>query len=151
MHENQEYVPLFPRALVEVVPGALKTLCEEFDFNYQHGKSNAAMLLLRKILPLAVVRKFQQIGREAEIKSNGEFLQTKDLLGKAQSIMSSSRIYDELMDVKFLIDSSQHNFSISSYMEDVYRPATAIRILLEDFFKSDERDLSASANLPRKR
>lgn len=149
--ENQEYVPLFPRALIEVAPGALKTLCEEFDFNYQHGKSNAAMLLLRKILPLSIVRKFQQIGKESEIKSDGEFLHTKDLLGMAQGIMSSSRIYDELINYKFLIDSSQHIFSISSYMEDIPRPATAIRILLEDFFKTEEHNPVTSASPAKSR
>lgn len=148
---SSEYIPLFPRALVEVLPGALKTLCEEFDFNYQHGKSNATMLLLRKILPLSIVRKFQQIGREAEIKSDGEFLPTKDLLGKAQSIMSSSRIYDELINYKFLIDSSQHIFSVSSYMEDIPRPATAIRILLEDFFKVEGHDPDTSASFIKSR
>lgn len=136
IEKNQEYVPLFPRALVELVPGALKTLCEEFDFSYQHEKPNASMLLLRKIIPLAIVRKFQQIGREKEIKLNGEFLPTKALLGKAKEIMSSPRIYDQIIDYKFFIDSSQHIFSVSSHMEDIPRPATAIRIMLEDFFQS---------------
>lgn len=131
------YTPLFPRPLVELVSGAIKVLCEEFDFNFQNKNPNACMLLLRKIIPLAIVRKFQYINKEDEVKENGEFLQTKALLGKAKSIMSSPRIYDEIMDYKFLIDSSQHIFSVSSYMEDIPRPATAVRIMLEDFFNEE--------------
>ena len=130
-----DYIPLFPPLLTEIIPGGIKTLCEEFDFNYKSKNPNACMLLLRKILPLAIVRKFQQLGKEDDIKSNGEYLPTMQLLGKAQTVMSSSRIYDEICNYKFLIDSSQHIFTVNVYMEDLPRPAIALRIMLEDFFQ----------------
>jgi len=133
---TNNYIPLFPRRLVELIPSALKTLCEEFDFNYRNENPNACMLLLRKIIPLAIVRKFQQIDKEDNIKVDGEFLQTKGLLGKAQEIMSSPRIYEEILNYKFLIDSSQHIFTLAVYMEDIIRPAIAVRIMLEDFFNT---------------
>jgi len=132
-----DYTPVFPRSLIELIPGSLKTLCEEFDFNYKNKNPNACMLLLRKIIPLAIVRRFQQINKEEDIKADGEFLQTKGLLGKAQGIMSSPRIYDEISNVKFLIDGSQHIFSLEVYIEDVSRPALAVRIMLQDFFSTD--------------
>ena len=138
--EKTEDVPtndykIFPGAVIESVPGNLKVLCEEFNFNFQYEKVNAAMLLLRKILPLAIVKKFQQIGKEPEIKENGEFVGTKVLLNKTESIVSQRRIYSEVKNYKFLLDSSQHIFSLSPYRDDAKGAAIAIRAMLEDFFK----------------
>lgn len=136
---TDDYIPLFPKRLLEIIPGALKTLCEEFDHNYKNENPNACILLLRKIIPLAIVRKFQQAKKEDEIKTAGEYLQTKALLGKAQKeLMSSKRIYDEIINYKFLIDASQHIFTVTFSMEDIARPAIAVRVMLEDFFNNED-------------
>lgn len=129
-----DYIPLFPKELLEIIPGSLKILCEEFDHNYKNENPNACILLLRKIIPLAIVRKFQQVNKEEEIKTAGEYLQTRALLGKAQELMSSKRIYDDIINYKLLIDASQHIFTVTSYMADIPRPAIAVRVMLEDFF-----------------
>jgi hypothetical protein len=136
---TDNYIPLFPKGLLEIIPGALKTLCEEFDHNYKNENSNACILLLRKIIPLAIVRKFQQVKKEDEIKTAGEYLQTKALLGKAQEeLMSSKKIYDEIINYKLLIDASQHIFTVTFYIEDIARPAIAVRVMLEDFFNTED-------------
>jgi hypothetical protein len=127
--------PFFPPQLITRLPSGIPELCDEFNFNYSSAKPNACMLLLRRILPLAIVRKFQQENRESEIRTSDGYLDTKALIGKVQALLSSKRIYQEIMAQKFLIDSSQHLFTIRLSIDDVPRPANAIRILLEDLFQ----------------
>jgi hypothetical protein len=126
---------LIPSELIAAIPEEMGVLCSEFNFNYEHGNPNACILLLRKLLPLLLVRKFQRLNREAEIRdTKNELLDTQGLMGKAEGLMSSPRVYRSVMDYKLLIDSSQHIYTVRISIDEVPGPATAIRILLEDLF-----------------
>ncbi len=127
---------VFPPELIAKLPGSIQELCEEFNFNYEHRKPNACMLLLRRILPLSIVRRFQQLNREADIRDHGELLETKALLGKAQPLLSTSRIYTDVMNAKLLIDGAQHVFTMRVSTTDVNGAAIAVRVFLEDLYKS---------------
>ncbi len=125
---------IFPSELINKLPNDLKILCQEFNFNYSHGKPSAGILLLRRILPLSIVRKFQKLDREPEIIKDGEYLETKALLGKAEGLLSNKRIYKEIINYKFLVDSSQHSYKLKIQMTDAEGAAIKLRIFLEDLF-----------------
>jgi hypothetical protein len=126
---------IFPGELIKKLPQDLKILCDDFNFNFENDRPVAGMLILRRILPLAIVRKFQKLNREDEIKdSNGDYFDTKALLGRVESLLSNKRIYKELISYKFLIDSSQHSYTINVQMPDTEGAAIKLRIFLDDIF-----------------
>ncbi len=128
-------VQIFPATLIKKIPKDIAVLCDEFNFNYQNGKPYAGILLLRRILPLSIVRKFQKLNRENEIKdSSNEFFDTKALLGKVEKVLNNSRVFKELMAYKSLVDSSQHSYSLSIDMTDTEGAAIKIRIFLDAIY-----------------
>lgn len=133
INEGLEQI-IFPSKLIKKLPEDLQNLCQEFNFNYNHGKPNASILLLRRILPLSIVRKFQKLNRESEIIKNGEYLQTKALLGKIENLLSNRRIHKEIKNYKFLFDSSQHSYTLNIQMTDTQGAAIKLRVFLEDLF-----------------
>ena len=127
--------PIFPKKLLEKLPQDLKILCDDFNFNFDNNRPVASMLILRRLLPLSIVRKFQQINKETEIKDeNGEYFETKKLLGKAEKLLPNKRIYKELMNYKILIDSAQHSYSINVQLSDVEGAAVKVRVFLGEIF-----------------
>lgn len=126
---------IFSASLIKKIPKDVGILCAEFNFNYAHDKPNAGMLLLRRILPLAIVRKFQVLNKEKDIKDKtGEFLDTKALLGKIESHVQEKRIYKEILGYKSLVDSSQHSYSLNVDMTDTEGAGIKIRIFLDHIF-----------------
>lgn len=125
---------VFSKTLTSKIPSDIAKLCDEFNFNYINTKPNAGMLLLRRILPLAIVRKFQSLGKEAEVHNGNDFFDTKALLGKVEGLLSNKRIYKEIDGYKLLIDSSQHSYSLNVDISDVEGAAIKIRILLDELF-----------------
>lgn len=125
---------VFPSELLPKLPADIKELCEDFDFNMQHKKSKAAMLILRNLLPQSIVRKFQQMNKEEEILVGGDYLDTKALLGKIENYLKEKRIYSELVAYKPLIDSSQHFYSTKIWSDDAGAAAVKVRLLLEQIY-----------------
>ena len=126
---------IFPDKLIEKLPKDLKILADDFNFNFINQRPITGMLILRRMLPLAIVRKFQSLGREAEIKNkNGDYLDTKMLLGKVESLLKNKRIYKEIKNYKILIDSAQHSYAINIQMEDTGGAAIKLRVFLDDIF-----------------
>ncbi len=126
---------IFPEELIIRLPQDVKLLADEFNSNFSNNRSNASMLILRRILPLSIVRKFQKDGRESEIKDrNGEYLAAKELLGKAENLMSQKRTYKELMTYKMLTDGVQHSYTLNIQMSDAKGAGVAVRIFLDDIF-----------------
>lgn len=126
---------IFPSELIEKLPKDLKILVDDFNFNFASGRPITGMLVLRRILPLSIVRKFQMLNREAEIKGGeGDYLETKLLLGKIKSLLSNKRIYSEMMSYKILIDSSQHSYTLNIQMSDTEGVAIKVRVFLDDIF-----------------
>jgi len=126
---------IFPDELIKKLPKDIKILADDFNFNFENGRPVAGMLILRRILPLSVVRKFQKLNREEEIKdSNGDYFDTRALLGKAENLLSNKRIYTEVMSYKILIDSSQHSYTLNVQMSDTEGAAIKLRVFLDDIF-----------------
>lgn len=125
---------IFPQILIDKMHIDIADLCIEFNFCYKNEMKNACLLLLRKILPIAIVRKFQQLNIEDQIKVDGDFLETKQLLGKAKQILSNKRLYDEIINNKIIIDAIQHIFTFKPDMLDVKGSANTIRVFLDDLF-----------------
>jgi hypothetical protein len=92
------------------------------------------MLLLRRLLPLAIVRKFQKLEKEFEIKENNEFISTSKLLEKIKDIFKEKRIYKGIKNYKLLLDLSQHSYDIFPEIEDIEGAAIKLRALLDDLF-----------------
>jgi hypothetical protein len=135
----KELLPVFPKELIEKLPSDLKILADDFNFNYQNKRPVACMLILRRILPLAIVRKFQMLCQEKEIiRDDGDYLDTKGLLGKVKSLLKNKRIYDEIMNYKILLDASQHSYAINVQMTDAEGAAVKIRVFLEELFECTE-------------
>ncbi|PLX28619.1 hypothetical protein C0581_01800, partial [Candidatus Parcubacteria bacterium] len=84
---------LFPQELIEKLPKDLQKLCNEFNFDHNNKKENSCILILRRMLPLSIVRKFQRMDMEDEIMEDAEYLDTKALVGKIEKIMKTKRLY----------------------------------------------------------
>jgi len=126
---------IFPDELIKKLPKDLKILADDFNFNFGSGRSVTGMLILRRMLPLSIVRKFQKLNREQEIKDiNGNYFDTKVLLGKSESLLSDKRVYNELANYKILIDSSQHSYVLNVQMPDTEGAAIKLRIFIENIF-----------------
>lgn len=129
---------LFPKELIKKIPGDLKKLCDEFNFNYHNRKPNACVLSLRRILPLSIVRKFQKLEKEEEVMKDGEYLDTKGLVGKVEKILKNKRLYKEIVNYKLLLDSSQHSYTLKVSITDAEGAGIRVRLLLEDLFAETE-------------
>lgn len=126
---------IFPDELINKLPKDLQSLIDDFHFNYSNNKSNPSIFVLRRILPLSIIRKYQKDNKENEIKdSNGDHFDTKGLLGKIQNNLSNTRIYKDVISHKQLIDGSQHNYTLNIQMSDVKNCAISLRIFLDDIF-----------------
>ena len=127
---------IFPKDLLEKLPIDIKEVCEEFNYNFINGKRWSALLLLRRLLPLSIVRKFQKMNKENEIKVNGDYLDTKNLLGKVEKYLKENKVYRDILNYKILTDSSQHSYTFSPELTDVEGAALKIRLLFGDLFSS---------------
>lgn len=125
---------LFPNELILKLPRDIQTLCHEFNFNYKNNKENSCILILRRILPLSIVRKFQKLDLENEIKKDGDYLDTKTLVNKAEAILKTKRAYKEIINYKLLLDSSQHSYTLNVEITDAQGAGLAMRIFLDDLF-----------------
>lgn len=133
-HTAEDKTPIFPKELLGKLPKDVREICEEFNYNLGNKKRWAAMLLLRRLLPLSIVRKFQVMGKESEIINDGSYLDTKDLLGKAEEYSKEKKVYGEVAKYKIFTDSSQHSYTFSPELSDVEGTALKIRLLLGDLF-----------------
>lgn len=133
--ENKTVEIIFPEELIEKLPQDIKILADDFNFNFSNSRPKASMLILRRILPLSIVRKYQQKNKESEIKDiNGDYLDTKALLGKIKSLLSQNRIYKEVTAYKNLTDGAQHSYTLNVYLADVRGAGIALRVFLDDIF-----------------
>lgn len=134
LHRSKEEF-IFPEELITKLPQDVKLLADDFNFNFSNGRPKTCMLILRRILPLSIVRKYQKDGTEAEIKdTDGEFLEAKALLGRTQSLLSQGRIYTDLASYKSLTDGAQHSYSLNVQISDARGAAIALRVFLDDIF-----------------
>jgi hypothetical protein len=132
---------IFPSELIEKLDKGLKILADDFNFNYSNGRPVAGVLILRRLLPFSIVRKFQQLNLEEEIKdSNGDYLGTKALLGKIENKISNKRVSRELKGCKFLLDASQHSYAINIDEIDAKNVAFVVRSFLDDIFYDNESE-----------
>jgi hypothetical protein len=138
IEEEKTSVPTFkevsPIELIKKLPKDIRILCNEFNFNYKNKKENSCILILRRILPLSIVRKFQKIDEENEIKKDGDYLNTKKLMGKVEKILKTKRVYQDVMNYKLILDSSQHSYTLNVTMTDTQGAGLAVRVFLEDLF-----------------
>lgn len=126
---------IFPEELIAKLPQDMKILADDFNFNFSHQRPKTCILILRRILPLSIVRRFQKDNKEGEIRNaNGEYLETKALLGKAQALLSQGRIYTDLTSYKVLTDAAQHSYTLNVQMSDALGTAIALRVFLDDIF-----------------
>lgn len=133
--ENKDLEIIFPEELTSELPEEVQLLISEFHFCFKGGKPAAAVLLLRRILPLSIVRKFQRADKEEEIiDEDGEYNQTEKLLNKSQEFLDDNRPYNDMKSAKDLTDNTQHSYSFSPTMDDVYSAATQLRVFLGVLF-----------------
>lgn len=127
-------VPIFPQSLLPKLPKDIRKICEELNENLINKRNWASILLLRKLLPLAIVRKFQSLNQENEILMEGDWLDTKALLGKIEQHLKEKRVYKEILNYKILTDSSQHSYAFSPDSSDAEGIAIKLRVFLEQLF-----------------
>ena len=133
---NAMITDVFPKVILSKIPKDVGVLCQEFNFNFQNHKPHSCILLLRRMLPLSIVRKFQKLNKESEIKNQyEEYCDTGVLLEKVKPLLINSRIYKEITNYKILLDGSQHFYSLSIDITDTQGAAIAIRCLLDDIFQ----------------
>lgn len=127
---------IFPQVLISRLPSDVKSLADDFNFNFSHERSCTCMLILRRMLPLAIVRKFQRDDNEDEVRNpqKDSYLQTKKLLEKAKSLVKEQRVYKELANYKSLLDASQHSYTLNAEISDAQGTGIALRTFLEELF-----------------
>lgn len=57
---------ILPDELIENLPNDMQKICHELNFNYNNKKPYSCILLLRRLLPLSIVRKFQQVNTTSQ-------------------------------------------------------------------------------------
>jgi len=108
--------------------------CNELNDNLKAENWISSMLLMRKILPLSIIRKFQKDNSEATLKdSNDEYFGSQKLLEKAKNLIQP-RTYRELKEIKFLFDGVQHNFTFLPRESDISPASMRLRVFLEELF-----------------
>lgn len=125
---------VFPKEVISNLHQDVGELCQEFNFSYVNKKKYSCMLILRRLIPLAIVRKFQQENKEENIKNGDDYLNTKALLGKLNELLSEKKALKEVLRYKILTDSAQHSYIFKPEMTDIKGAALAIRLLLGNIF-----------------
>ena len=128
--------------VIKKLPQDVQVTCKEINSNYQNSNPISCFLLLRRVVPMSIIRKFQHIEEEQKIINNdGDFLDTKDLINKVETekiIYGSHRAIRDLKKHKKLLDSAQHIFATKFTMEDVESVKNDIRVFLEALFDIQE-------------
>lgn len=128
-------IVIIPAQILKKFPKDLSRHCNELNDNLKAENWISSMLLMRKILPLSIIRKFQKDNREAELKNaNNEYFGSKKLLEKAKDLIQP-RTYKELKEIKFLFDSVQHNFAFLPRKTDISTASIRLRVFLEELFR----------------
>jgi len=124
---------IFPEEFLEQIPSDVRDEIDDFNFNYSHKRIRPCMYIMRRILLLSMIRKFQIEDREGEIKKDGDFLTTKSLLELTRRSIDK-RTYEHIYSSKMLLDASQHSFTYRPTYSEVERIATRLRLFLADLF-----------------
>jgi hypothetical protein len=126
----------FDLELTSRLPADLAEVCKEFNFVFVNSKKIASLLLLRRILPLSIVRKFQKLNREPELKDRDEeYFGTQTLIEKIKPLLKEKRPINELTKTyKFILDLTQHSFSYTTSLSEVEAAAIRIKAILCDMF-----------------
>lgn len=128
-------IVIIPAQILKKFPKNIVQHCNELNDNLEAENWISSMLLMRKILPLSIIRKFQKDNREPELKdSNNEYFGSKKLLERAKNLIQS-RTYKELKEIKFLFDSVQHNFAFLPRKTDISPASIRLRVFLEELFR----------------
>jgi len=128
-------IVLIPQTVLKLFPKDLIKHCNQLNDNLGAENWIASMLLMRKILPLTIIRKFQKDDKEAKIKnSEGEYFGSEKLLEKSQNLIPP-RIYREIKEIKFLYDGIQHFFDFFPDESDISPAMIRLRVFLEELFK----------------
>jgi len=134
-NKNTGKIVIVPKTVLELLDADIVKHCDELNDNLRAENWISSMLLMRKILPLAIIRKFQKDKRKSEVvDSSGEYLSTEKLLTRVQDLIQP-RIYNELKQFKFLYDGIQHFFNFIPQDTDISPATIRLRVFLEDLFK----------------
>lgn len=134
--KDMEIIPaIFSEEVMSKIPKDVATLCREFNFNFKNHNPHGCMLLLRRMLPLSIVRKFQSLTRDSELKNQDrEYFGTEKMLDISNDVIQDKRIYRELKNYKSLLDGSQHSFSLNIDFTDTQGVGLVMRKFLDDIF-----------------
>lgn len=131
---DKNSIVTIPIEVIKLLPKDLVSHCEELNENLIAENWISSMLLMRKILPLSIIRKFQKDNKENEVKdSDGEYFASKKLLEETKNLVQP-RTRRELKDVKFLFDSVQHIFTFHPRKPDISPCSMRLRVFLEELF-----------------
>ena len=123
--------PALPPELIARLPEDVQALCNELNFNCLDARPLASMLLMRRLLPLCIVRAFQARNQEEHLKERGTFAEAKQLVGKAHGAGAiDSGAYSKVVAQKILLDATQHDYSFSANMKDVAITLNCLRVTL---------------------
>lgn len=127
---------VFPSALKLILPADVFSLCEEFNMNLSTGQKNSCMLLLRRILPLAIIRNLQKNDDEQKSRNDSDtgYKDTAALLDESRALVSEDRKWREVKSYKFLFDMAQHSYTYNPSLEEDREAGRVLRVFLEDIF-----------------
>ncbi len=102
--------PLLPP---EIVPnGVYRRILEEANSCYAHRCFDACAAMLRRLIESLIIEAFEAKGLESKIKSDGEYLELKALIGRATAeaeLRLGRNTRDALPKLKFFGDLSLHS------------------------------------------
>jgi len=122
--------------LTEKIPNDIQELYKELDKCFQGNLKYACMHLIRRIIALSIIKKFQQANIESELRdsSNNEYYNLAILLNKSQKFIESN-LYNELLGIKFINNSVQNNFTITISSGEIDYAIPRLRSFIINLFK----------------
>ncbi len=122
--------------LTEKIPNDIQELYKELDKCFQGNLKYACMYLIKEILALSIIRKFQKENIEAELHnpSNNEYYNIAILLNKSQKFIEPD-LYNELLAIKSINNSVQNDFTSTISDTEINYIIPKLRSLIINLFK----------------
>jgi hypothetical protein len=125
-----------PFNLTEQVPRDIQELSEELNKSSKNNLRYACMNLIKEIIALSIIRKFQKEKIETELRnpSNNEYYNLAGLLNKSQKFIEP-KLYAELLAIKFINNPVQNDFDSTISNIEIDYAIPRLRLLINNLFK----------------
>jgi hypothetical protein len=132
------YLGQLSSEILEKLPAEIAELCSELNIASKNELKYACAFLIRRIIPLSIYIKFKKENILEKIRDpqrNNEFYGTKKLLELAKNEKYlESRTERELQQLRFITDTSQHNYNFKIENHEIIDSFPKVKVFLSDLY-----------------